>query len=223
MQIANMSGETRKAAGKHANERLRRKGLVPAVIYGHGETPETVAVDRHGLEQALHHLRHVVNLDVGGRAQNYLIKDVQYDHLQKTPIHVDLMRVDENERVRVKVALELKGTPEGVREGGVLLQSLTDLEIECKLLEIPETIRVNVADLHLNQAVHVREVELPPGVRALQDPNQIVAAVRHKREEVVAAAPAAEGAAVEPEVIGRVAKEEPEGEEKPKEKGKEKE
>lgn len=212
MQIASVTGERRTLGGRHANERVRRRGLVPAVIYGHGEPPETVSVSRHDLELALAHAQHVIALQIDGREARYLIKEVQYDHLQKTPIHVDLMRVDAGERVRVKVALELRGVPRGVRAGGVLLQIVGDLDVECGLLEIPEAIRVDISHLELNHSLHVRELELPPGMRALHDPETVVAVVRAKRAEAAAPAPLEVEAPAEPEVIGRVAKEEPEKE-----------
>ncbi len=214
MQIANIEGMTRKAGGRHANERVRRAGYVPAVIYGHGEAPEAVSLSRRDLVTALEGHQHVIRLAVGGVQTQYLIKDVQFDHLQREPLHVDLMRVDPNERVKLNVRIELKGTPAGTREGGVLLQVLSDLEIECLLLEIPDSIRANIGHLKLGEALHVRELELPAGVKALTPADDLIAVVRlPKGPEVHAAEPVAgEEAAKEPEVIGRVAKDR-EGEE----------
>lgn len=213
MDIATIQGETRTLGGRHANDRLRRQGLVPAVIYGHGKDPEYVSLSRHDMELALAHLQHVVQLKVGGREQQYLIKDVQYDHLQKTPIHVDLMRVDPNERVRVKVAIDLRGTPAGTLKGGTLVQVLAEAEIECLLLKIPDSIRARVDHLELNDMLHVREIEVPPDVKILHSPDDIVAVVHPPRTTVTpeaeAAAPA-EGA--EPEVISKGVKEEAEDE-----------
>ena len=213
MDIATIQGETRTLGGRHANDRLRRQGLVPAVIYGHGKDPEYVSLSRHDIELALAHLQHVVQLKVGGREQQYLIKDVQYDHLQKTPIHVDLMRVDPNERVRVKVAIELRGTPAGTLKGGTLVQVLAEAEIECLLLKIPESIRARVDHLELNDPLHVRDIEVPPDVKILHSPDDIVAVVHPPRATVTPAAEAAapaEGA--EPEVISKGVKEEAEDE-----------
>ncbi|HMQ17305.1 MAG TPA: 50S ribosomal protein L25, partial [Phycisphaerae bacterium] len=182
-------------------------------IYGHGEAPESVALSRRDLEQALARLSHVIALEREGKSTQYLIKDVQYDHLQKDPVHVDLMRVDPNERVHVKVPVEMKGTPVGIKAGGELSQLMTDLEVECRLLDIPNVIVVNVADLDLNHAIHVRELQLPEGVRALAEPEAAVAQVKLKRIAAEAAPTApVEGAPAEPEVIGRVAKEEGPGE-----------
>ncbi len=213
MDIATIQGEARTLGGRHANDRLRRQGLVPAVIYGHGKDPEYVSLSRHDIELALAHLQHVVQLKVGGREQQYLIKDVQYDHLQKTPIHVDLVRVDPNERVRVKVAIDLRGTPAGTLKGGTLVQVLAEAEVECLLLKIPDSIRARVDHLELNDMLHVREIELPPDIKILHGPDDIVAVVHPPRATVTpeaeAAAPA-EGA--EPEVISKGVKEEAEDE-----------
>lgn len=213
MDIATIQGETRTLGGRHANDRLRRQGLVPAVIYGHGKDPEYVSLSRHDIELALAHLQHVVQLKVGGREQQYLIKDVQYDHLQKTPIHVDLMRVDPNERVHVKVAIELRGTPAGTLKGGTLVQVLAEAEVECLLLRIPDSIRARVDHLELNDTLHVRDIEVPPDVKILHSPDDIVAVVHPPRATVTpeaeAAAPA-EGA--EPEVISKGVKEKAEDE-----------
>ncbi|HUU94984.1 MAG TPA: 50S ribosomal protein L25 [Phycisphaerae bacterium] len=211
MQIANMKGEPRQPGNRGANRRLRKRGLVPTVIYGHEQEPETVAVSLHDLLLALEHVQHVIRLEIDGQQQQYLIKDVQYDHLQKTPIHVDLMRVDPNERVHVKVPVELKGEPHGVHEGGVLVHVIADIDVECRLLEIPEVIRLDVAHLGVGQVLYVKDIELPEGVEPRHDPDDIVATVRAKRgvraeeEEVeeVAKEPGKE-----PEVIGRTGKEE---------------
>ena len=218
MQIATMKGEARKGGGRNANERVRRAGMVPGVIYGHGEANETVAVPLHELESVLGKAAHVVKLTVAGKENQYFIKEVQYDHLQKTPIHIDLMRVDPNERIRVKVPVELRGTPVGLSVGGEIIQPISDIEIECKLVEIPETIRIKIDHLNLGMAVHIKELELPPDVKAMHHAEEVVISVRLKKIDVaaVAAAPL-EGAptSAEPEVIGRVAKEKTEeGEEK---------
>ncbi len=209
MEIALVQGQKRSPGGRHANERLRRGGFIPAVIYGHGETPETVAVSRHDLDIALGHGQHVIKLKIDGQESQYLVKEVQYDHLQRDPLHVDLMRVDAAERVHVQVRLELRGTPIGTKEGGILNQLLGDLEIECPLLEIPEVIRANVESLKLNQGLHIREIEIPAGMKLLHNPEELVCVVRPPKAEVEAAT-TLEGVA-EPEVIAKGKIEDAEG------------
>ena len=205
MEIATIQGETRKAAGRHGNERLRQRGLVPAVIYGHGQAPETVALSLHDTVLALERTAHVIKLKIDAAEQQYLIKDVQYDHLQKTPLHVDLMRVDLSERVQVKVPIELRGRPKGSAEGGTLVQVLTELEVECLLLQIPDNIRAKVDHLGLNEMLHVRDIQVPPDVKVLHNPDDTVAVVHPPRgtttEEL--AVTGEEAATAEPEVIAK--------------------
>ena len=217
MEIAVIQGETRKPGGRHANRRLRKRGLVPAVIYGHEQTPETVALSRHDLLLALDHARHVIRVAIDKQETQYLLKDVQFDHLQQEPIHADLMRVNPDERVRVSVAIEFRGEPHGVHEGGDLIHILTDLDIECPLLNIPKVLKVPIDHLGVGQTLHVRELELPEGITTHHNPDDVVATVRARRgglgtaaeEEAEAEAAAeAEKASAEPEVIGRAAKEE---------------
>ncbi|MBL8879484.1 MAG: 50S ribosomal protein L25 [Phycisphaerales bacterium] len=212
MEIATIKGEKRTVAGKHANERLRRGGHTPGVIYGHNETPEAIAVSSHDLQQALAHMTHVVSLDMGGKKTTYLLKEVQYDHLQRTPLHIDLMRVDPNEKVRVTVPVHTRGEPKGAGAGTSLVMVLADLHIECPLLAIPDAIMVNVSHLEVGHSIHVKELTLPQGVTALHQPDDIVCVLRTLKTEEPTATVAVEGAPAEPEVIGRVAKEKGEGE-----------
>ncbi len=205
METTTIQGETRPMEGRHANDRLRKRGMLPAVIYGHGQAPETVALSLHDTELALDHMKHVIQLQIDGKGEQYLIKDVQYDHLQSTPIHVDLMRVDADERVQVKVALELVGTPEGVHHGGSVTHIITSLDVECPVSKIPEVIRVHIDHLELNQALHAKDVTLPEDVTSLHEPDDIIAVVQPPKgtaeEEVEAEAP--EEGSAEPEIIGK--------------------
>jgi large subunit ribosomal protein L25 len=154
----------------------------------------------------------VIKLRLDGGEEQYLIKSVQYDHLQQTPIHVDLMRVDVTERVQVRVPVELRGRPRGTLEGGTLVSVLTELDVECLLLQIPEHLRAKVDHLGLNEALHVRDIPVPPDVTVLNQPDEIVAIVHPPRGTTAAEVEVAatEGAA-EPEIISKGPKEEAEG------------
>jgi large subunit ribosomal protein L25 len=211
MEIATIQGEKRTPGSRHANERTRGRGLLPAVIYGHNEPPETVALSLHDTRIALEHMAHVINLRIGNEERQYLVKDVQYDHLQELPIHVDLMRVDPNERVQVRVPVLLRGTPAGAAEGGTLVQILSELEVECLLLKIPNELRVRVDHLALNASLHVKEIELPPDVKALHKPDDIVAVVHPPRGLTAEETAEAAATEAEPEVIGKGPKEEAPG------------
>jgi len=206
VQAIQMSVKQRPERGSRAAKRLRDTGLIPGVIYGHGEDVLPVTLPRREVSIHLNKGAHVFELQVDGKQERVLVKDVQFDHLGSEVIHVDFARVSFDERVTVTVPLELKGEPKGAEEGGVLTQVIANLEVECLVLEIPDAIRHNVSDMALDDVLHIKDLKLPPGVKAMQDGELIVATVR----EVLEAAPAevveAEGAA-EPEVIGRKAAE----------------
>ena len=210
MEIACLRSERREPKGKKDSARLRRRGLIPAVIYGHKKEPEAVAISLHDLKRSLEHMAHVLKLEATGNEQ-FLIKEIQYDHLQQTPIHVDLLRVDPNERVHVKVSIELRGTPAGSHEGGTLVQVMTDIELDCLLTSIPDSLRHSVSEMGLGQVLQVKELELPAGAEALHGPDDIVATVRAPRggteEEETPEVEDEEAEAKEPERIGRTAKE----------------
>jgi large subunit ribosomal protein L25 len=131
---------------------------------------------------------------------------VQYDHLGLEVIHVDFARVSLDEKVEVTVPVELKGEPKGEKDGGVLQQIINELEVECLVTDIPDRIVHNVSEMALDDVLHIKDLQLPSGVRVLQDGELIVAQVREIKEEEVA--PAAVEGEAEPEVIGKKAEEE---------------
>jgi large subunit ribosomal protein L25 len=203
--------EARAGRGKQAARRLRRTGKVPAVLYGHKEETLSVALPLEEVEKAIRRGVRVVDLKAGGKEEKALIRDVQWDHLGKDLLHVDFARVAADERIVLTVPIELRGTAPGVTAGGVLDQPIHTLSIECLAISIPDTIRVNIGELQIGSAIHVRDLVLPAGVKAMSDPEAIVVQVKQPvvEEEAPVAAEAAEAA--EPEVIG--AKEKAEEEE----------
>lgn len=216
--------QARKEFGTHNARRQRKQGAVPAVLYGHKEATVPLALSRDEIYKAIRHGVRLVDVKQGEKLEKALIRDVQWDPLGHDILHVDFARVSMDERIEVEVRVELRGTAPGVTGGGVLNQPLHNLKIECLAISIPETIRVNIGELQLNQALHVREVTMPEGVKVLNDPEAIIVQCVPKIVEEVApaataAAPTAEQA--EPELIGR--QKAAEGEEEADEKDKEKE
>lgn len=197
---AEITAKVRSEMGSRRNQRLRDAGFVPGVIYGHKEAVVPVTLPKKELVGHLNHGAHLFAVQIDGKAENVLVKDVQYDHLGIEVLHVDFARVDLNERVEVNVPLVLKGEPVGEKDGGVLQQIVSDLEIECLVTQIPSEIRHNVNEMKLNDVLHIKDLTAPEGVKFMQDAELIVATVK----EILEAAPteAVEGAA-EPEVIGR--------------------
>lgn len=198
-------GTPRTEIGTSSARRLRKKGKIPAVVYGHGEGTASITIDAEALGTALRHGARVLDLDQSGATQKVLIRDVQWDAIGMEVIHVDFTRVSADERIRIEVNIELRGSAVGVAAGGVLDHHLHSLQIECPVIAVPESIRVGVAELQIGQAIHVRDLKLPEGVTALSDPDEIVVQVNEPKadveEEAGAAAPAPGTA--EPEVIGR--------------------
>lgn len=193
--------QPREGRGTRQAQRLRSGGYTPAVLYGHGQTTVSLAVPSGELDAALRRSR-LVSLE-GAVNETALIREVQWDTFGTHVLHVDLFRVSETESVEVTVALELRGEAPGVREGGILQQPVHEIDIECPVAAIPEKIYVSVRSLHVGDALHASDLELPQGARLITDPDTLVLrcelAVPVVEEELVV--PGAEGA--EPEVIGR--------------------
>ncbi len=201
-QSVQVTAKARPELGSRANKRLRDAGFLPGVIYGHKEAVVPVTLPKRELVKHLSKGAHVFDLAIEGRSEKVLVKEVQYDHLGLEVIHVDFARVSLDEKVEVTVPLELKGSPKGEAEGGILQQLIADIEVECLVTDIPEAIRHNVSEMAIDDVLHIKDIKLPQGVRALQDGDAIVATVKTVSEEE---AGAAEGVVAEPEVIGRKA------------------
>src|SRR5712692_11804189 len=148
--------QPREGRGSQAARRLRRQGLVPAVVYGHKEETLCVVLPLEDVEKAIRHGVRVVDLTVNSKQEKALIRDVQWDHLGKDLLHVDFTRVAVDERITVAVPLEIRGVAPGVNAGGTLDQPIHTLSVECLAVSIPESIRVNVAELQIGGAIHVR-------------------------------------------------------------------
>jgi large subunit ribosomal protein L25 len=193
--------QRREGRGTRLAQRLRAGGQIPGVLYGHKEETVSVAVSAEDLAQAVRHGARVVDLKTDGGVQKAQISELQWDHLGKDILHVDFRRVSEHERIHLTVPLVLRGTAPGVSGGGVLDQPMHTLHIECPADAVPESIRVNVGELQQGAAIHVRDLTLPEGVKALVDPEAVV--VHVTAPHVAVEAPAAPEGTAEPEVIGR--------------------
>jgi large subunit ribosomal protein L25 len=200
-QAATVTAESRTQLGSRANKRLRDSGKLPGVIYGHKLDVVPITLPKKEVVKHLDHGQHLFAVTVGGKAENVLVKDVQYDHMGMEVLHIDFARVDLNERVEVTVPLELKGTPKGEADGGVLQQIVSELEIECIVTGIPDAIRHNVSDMGMDSTLHLKDIKLPDGIKSLQDPELIIATVKEIAEAETTEA--AEGATAEPEIIGK--------------------
>jgi large subunit ribosomal protein L25 len=193
--------EKRTGRGTRRAQKLRASGKIPGIVYGHKQEAIPVALDAETLTSAIRHGTRVLDLKTDGATEKVLIREVQWDHLGKDLLHIDFTRVAADERIHIAVPVEVKGLAPGVVGGGVLDQPLHSLHIECLAIAIPESIRVNINELQLGAAIHVKDLKLPEGVKALDDADAIVVHVTAPQAE---AEPTLEpGAQAEPEVIGR--------------------
>jgi large subunit ribosomal protein L25 len=191
---------SRKATGSRESRRLRRQGLVPAVLYGHGEECVPLAARRDALAAVVRHGSRVVELK-GAVKTSALVRELQWDTFGTEPLHVDFLRVSASERVRIRVPVDLKGECPGQRAGGVLNLLLHEIDLECTADAIPEKIHAFVGKLELGGVVKVHDLDLPKGARAIADADEaVVTCTLPSKKEGEAAAAAA---AAEPEVIGR--------------------
>ena len=221
-----LHAEKREVSGTRACRRLRDEGKVPAVLYGRKKDTVAIQVSHEELETALRRRARMFELALDKHKDVVLLKEVQYDAFGDEIVHADFIRVAMDEKLTLEVPIQLKGTPK--LEHAVLEQTLAKVEIECLPKDIPEAVTAMVGDMTVGQSLHLREITPPPGVKILTDPEVIIATITAIAEEVAAPAPAAEAAAIEPEVIGRKpeaeeAEEEAEPEAKPKPKQEEKE
>jgi large subunit ribosomal protein L25 len=206
MESVVLKAEARKQTGSKHAKQVREQGRVPAIIYGHGEEPVAISLDSHDFNVQLHHGHRLLDVTLDGKKQKLLIKDLQYDHLGKNIVHVDLMRVDLAEMIKVSVPIELKGTAAGTHEGGVVEEHVDRLEVECKVTDIPESLIVSVKEVGVGDTLHAGQVELPAGVKLASAPDLVVVtchlvAAAKTTEELEEEIPAA------PEVIGEKAEE----------------
>lgn len=198
--MATMKATKRTQHGTHAAKRLRKEGKVPGVMYGHGEGTQAVSLEKHEVELAFLHGERLLEIDVEGQVQNVLIKEVQYDTFGQEILHIDLTRVDLDERVELTVVIHLVGEAAGMKDGGVLQQVESEAQIECPVRSIPDELRYVVTDMKLNDRLYMKDLALPEGAKLLSDPDMLVASVTEVAEEEAAPAEGEEPA--EPEVIG---------------------
>jgi large subunit ribosomal protein L25 len=204
----------RERLGTRYAARLRKTGQLPAVIYGHQTAPIAVSVDAKEALGHLHHGLHVMDVALdGGKAETCLVKELQFGFLGDNVIHIDFARVDLDELVEVKVHLKFIGSPESAKAtGAVLTYDLTDLEVRCKVRDIPEEVRIDLGNMQ--QMLQVKDIHLPAGISPAVDPEKIVAHISFIAEEVAvtpeAAAVEGAAAAAEPEVISETKRKEAE-------------
>jgi|Deesub1362A_J573_1020465.scaffolds.fasta_scaffold00311_6 large subunit ribosomal protein L25 len=218
-----IKAEKRQEIGKGKARRLRREGLLPAVIYSKGKATHIKLQKREigrlislGLgEHALLKIE-LSNGDGTTHDHHVLIKDYQTDPVTDELLHVDFIEVSLKERISLMVPVMITREPAGVKKGGIMEQHLREVEVECLPTQIPEAIEVDAGHIEIGHSLHVSDLQPPEGVRILTDPEEVILTVLEPKVEEVAAPPAEEEAA-EPELVKEKAKEEEKVEKEEKE------
>lgn len=201
--------KSRERAGKKHNHRLRQAGMVPAVLYGHGENNVNLSIGHDDFAAVLRHHSRMVELK-GAVNEKALIRDLQWDVYGLEVLHVDFSRVSEHERVTVQVPVEIRGDAAGVKEGGVVEVVVHEVEVECEAEAIPEKLEINVRELHLGGEILAKDLALPAGATMVTEADVLI--LHCVKPKGMAEALPTEGAAAEPELIGRKPGEESEEE-----------
>ena len=220
MELHTLNAKMRQPNGKGPARRIRRTGDVPVVLYGGDKDTVALVLNRKEFEKILHGKggeHAVVQLVVEDKQEwssPALVKDVQHHPVRGEIIHADFLRIRLDERITTFVPIVLRGQAKGVVEGGVLDHQLRELEVECLALEVPDEIVVDVTELSMGDSVHVSDIQPPPNVTIVTEPDRTVVAVHTPR--IVKEAAAAAETAGEPALVGEEAEQggETEGEEK---------
>jgi large subunit ribosomal protein L25 len=211
-----LNAKPRSVIGK-AVKALRRQGWIPAVLYGRHISPLPIQVEGRELQRVLSQARggaRLITLQVDGETHLALIREVQREPIRREILHVDFQAIEMTEKIRVEVPVIFKGASPAVERGeGVLVHGLTHVEIECLPKDLIEAITVDLSVLdRVDAAIYVRDLQAPPGVTIVSDPDELIALVTAPAAEAIEEAPLP-AEAPEVEVIGRGKKVEEEEEE----------
>ncbi len=199
-----IEAQLRTPGGKNANNRLRKAGKIPAVIYGPGKQPVAVSVNPQDVITILHSetgRNTIFGISVDGAGQNNaMVKDYQLDPVHGNLIHADFLEIAMDRLLTLTVNVEIVGEAEGVKlEGGIMDIVTRSIEVECMPSDIPESIKVDVSKLKINDYVRVKNLQISEKVKVLSDPEIVVVTIVPPTKEEAPAEAAAETA--EPEVI----------------------
>jgi large subunit ribosomal protein L25 len=202
----------RDVTGTRATKRLRKSGLIPGVIYGHGKDAVLIAVEPHVLREALHtgagmHAVLDVTFEGQKRGHKAIVKELTLDRVKSTVIHIDLQEIRLDETIETTVSIHFEGEPKGVKAGGMLDESTREVTVKGLVTAIPEHLVVDVSELDMNETLQVSDLVVPEGIEIMAEPDEVLCSVlppRKVEEEVVEGEEAVEGvSAAEPEIVGK--------------------
>lgn len=159
--------------GTASSRRLRKAGNVPAVLYGHKQDNEHLYIDQRTIESILRHHSKIVELQ-GDVQETALVSELQFDPLGIEVIHVDLQRVNMNERVQVTVPIQFKGEAAGSKQGGIAIENAHEVEVECPAVAIPDALVLNVTPVKAGEHRSASDLELPENVTLVTTADTVV-------------------------------------------------
>lgn len=174
IQVESRDPKKNQGTGSRVSSRLRKAGQIPAIIYGHKQPNVPISVPKATVWEMIKKQTHLAELSFGSTTEVVLVRDVQWDHLGKEIIHLDFARVSADEAIETTVRLDIRGEAPGINEGGILEVTVHELRVQCRASSIPDSIRVDISKLGLNQAIHVKDLVLPEGVTVHADPDQLL-------------------------------------------------
>jgi large subunit ribosomal protein L25 len=218
-----IEAQSRIPGGKNANKRLRKSGRIPAVVYGPGKQAMVVSVDPGSVRAILHSesgRNTIFGVSVDGSGQNnVMVKDYQLDPVHGDLIHCDFLEIAMDRLLELTINIEIVGESIGVKlDGGIMDFVTRSIEVECLPSDIPESIKVDVSALKINDYIRVKNIQTDAKVKILSDPDIVIVTIVPPTKEEEAAPEAGAPEAAEPEVIkkGKVAEEGAEEEPKSK-------
>jgi large subunit ribosomal protein L25 len=172
--LPSLTAKRRTLSGTKNMRRLRTQGEMPGVLYGHGKETINVQLATRDVQKLLDTASHVVELDLEGEKQHVLFRALQRDHLGDELQHIDFVRLNLSDMVRLRVPMTFVGTPKGASMGGLLETLHGEVEMKCPADRIPRMIEVDVSVLGVGDNIHFKDLPLPEGAELIQNPDAIV-------------------------------------------------
>ena len=203
-----LKGESRSGRGTRAATLLRKEGKLPVNIYGHKEANVNLQVDYREFEKLFGQGHRILAIDIGGKKEHGVVREVQYDTFGTHILHVDLARVDLTERIVMNVPIEAVGQAKGQGAGGTLDFNLNDVQVAGPASSIPEKIEVYIKDLDLGDDIRIKDLEIPDDCELEHEADEIVLAVHAQRGTEEEPSEPVEGEEDMPKVISKKKEEE---------------
>lgn len=212
MDNVNIVVHKRDVTGTRASKRMRKEGLIPGVLYGHGKDAVLIAVEPHALRDALSTdagTHAVLNVTFEGQKRGHkaIVKEMTLDRVKSNVIHVDLQEIRLDETIETTVAVHFEGESVGVKAGGMLEEAIREVTVKGVVTAIPEHLVMDISELEVGGTLKVADLQVPEGIEVQDDPEEVLCSVLAPRKAIEAEegeeVTEAEPGAAEPELVGK--------------------